>query len=417
MRWRLAAALVLGLALAGAAPAPVVAQRRPPPELTITPLKIDFGSLLWGVSFAGPEHGHAVGSYHSVFRTTDGGRTWTRQSTPLPTRDPSRGEAEDPSGQAFAAVSFVDADHGFSVSQTGVVVGTSDGGVTWRTLPTPPPSSVDGDWPGGIRPSAWSFNAVSFVDPMTGYVVGHDGVILATADGGLSWTYQGKPQYGILRDATFVDEAHGQVVGTSTGRFDEVRYTTLATNDGGETWQATVADTVDAVPISMSGIAVTVPMHAVAVGAGGRILVTFDEGKTWRLRRNGTNENLYDVAFADRRRGVAVGGVNFQGDSRAIVLATNDAGESWTAFPAPEFGWFQSVTFATPTTGYAVGCTDVVRANGDSGCDAAVIRIDFPELEASLEEPVSSGGSPLPLVLLGAAVLLAGAGLLLARRR
>jgi photosystem II stability/assembly factor-like uncharacterized protein len=415
MRLRLAAALVLALALAAAQPAPGLAQRIPQPEQTITPLNIDFKSLLFGVSFPDADHGYAVGAYHSIFRTADAGQTWTRVSTPLPTREPSPGEAEDPSGQAYSAASFADADHGFAVSAIGVVVRTSNGGATWDTLTTPAPSSVEGDWPGDVRPSAWSFNGVSFIDSDRGYVVGHDGLILSTADGGMNWTYQGKPQYGILRDVEFVDDSHGQIVGTGTGRTDQVLYTTLGTNDG-EIWQANMAATDDVTPTGLLGVAVTVPTHAVAVGEAGRIFVTFDEGKTWRLRRNGTNEYLYDVAFADRRRGIAVGGVNFQGDSRAIVLATNDAGEHWTAFPEPDFGWFQAVTFASPSTAYAVGCVDVVN-NGLQSCAAAVARIDFPELDASVEQPVSSGGSALPFLLLGAAIVIAGAGLLLARRR
>lgn len=416
MKLRLAAALLLAVALAAAAPAPGLAQRLPPPQLTITPQKIDFKSLLFGVSFADADRGYAVGAYHSVFRTDDAGMTWNRLRTPLPTRDPAPGEANDPSGQAYSAVSFVDPDHGFAVSAIGMVVSTSDGGASWNTMTTPAPASVDAAWPGDVRPSAWSFGGVSFVDREHGAVVGHDGVILVTGDGGQTWTYQGKPAYGILRDTEFVDEFHGQVVGVGSGRSDQVVYTTLGTNDAGETWQVNVADSVDVVPTNLSGVAVTVPMHAIAVGEGGRIFVTFDEGKTWRLRRSGTNETLHDVAFADRRRGIAVGGVNFQGDNRAILLATNDGGEHWTAFPEPDFGWFQSVTFASPTTAYAVGCVDITF-NGIGSCTAGVARIDFPELDAAVEEPVSSGGSRLPLYLLGAAVLLGGGGLLVARRR
>lgn len=420
MTRRPTAALVLGLALAGTSPTPGMAQRVPPPVLTITPQQIDFRSDLFGVSFADADHGLAVGAYHRIFRTTDGGTTWSQQTTPLPTREPAPGATEDPSGQAYSAVSFIDPMHAVAVSGDGSVVATADGGTTWELKPTPPPGSVDARWPGDIRPRTWGFNGVSFVDPQHGYVVGHDGLILATEDGGTTWTYQGNPQYGILHDVDFVDRLNGQVVGTASGRPDEIRYTTLGTNHAGETWQATLATKLgdEAVPINMFGIAVTVPMHAVAVGEAGRILVTFDGGKTWRNRRSGTNETLYDVAFADRRRGVAVGGVDFQGDHRAIVLATNDGGESWTAFPEPEFGFFRSVTFGSPTTAYAVGCIDTFNGTDRQTCTAAVVKIDFPEPDGSLlEEPGPSGSSRLPLLLLGGAGLVAATGFLLARRR
>lgn len=431
MTRRLAAALAMGLALSGASATPGLAQRIPPPELTLTPKTLAYESSLWGVSFPDAQNGFAVGAYHSIFRTADGGDTWVRLNDPLPRREPepydhAHRDAGDPTNGAYMGVSFVDADHGVVVSNDGFVLATSDGGNTWQTRPTPHPSTIDVVYPDNVAPKAWSFQKVSFVSRDHGYVVGASGVILATADNGLSWTYRGKPQYGNIRDVHFVDEFHGQVVGANTGRPDAVKYTTLSTNDAGESWQVNLAGKPgdDASPLNMAAVAVTVPMHAVAVGEFGQVFVTFDEGKTWRTRRSGTNENLRDVAFADRRRGIAVGGVNFQGDNRGIVLATNDGGESWTAFPQPDVGFFTSVSFASPTTAFAVGCADRVfdvLIEGVSErigtCHAAVTKIDFPELDASIEAPQSSGGSRLPLFLLGAAVLVAGAGLLLARRR
>ncbi|HVL05104.1 MAG TPA: hypothetical protein VM388_03900 [Acidimicrobiales bacterium] len=419
MSRRLAAGLVFGLALSAAAPAPGLAQRIPPPKLTVTPLTLDVPWTLWGVSFPDPDVGYAVGSYHTIFKTTDGGATWARQQNPLPTRDPGpdRIGVDDPGVLALTAVSFVDPAHGVAVSGSGSVVVTDDGGTTWTARATPAPSTVPVTWPEARPPAAWSFNGVSFTDRDHGYVVGHLGLILATADGGRTWEYRGDPRYGILHDVAFVDPFHGQIVGRNTGRPDAIRYTTLGTNDAGAAWQHNLAATDDdASALNMQGVAVTVPMHAVAVGDAGRVFVTFDEGKTWRIRRSGTTENLHDVAFADRRRGVAVGGINFQGDLRAVLLATNNGGESWTEFPQPDVGYFTSIDFASPTTAFAVGCADTVR-NGESGCDAAITKIDFPELDASVEEPVSSGGTRLPLYLLGTAALVAGAGLLVARRR
>jgi photosystem II stability/assembly factor-like uncharacterized protein len=422
---RLAAALALGLALAATSVTPGRAQRLQPPRLSFTALKVSespggpvYGSTLFGVSFPNADTGYAVGAYHSIFKTTDGGATWARQPNPLPTRAPKKGDAEDPAGQALTAVSFTSPDHGVAVATIGGILVTSDGGATWSIRQPPAPASVGAAFPNNIPPTSWSLTGVSLTDANNGYVVGITGLILSTADGGATWVYRGNPRYGDLQDVKFVDEFHGQIVGRVTGRADGINFTTIGTNDAGDSWQENKASTPgDAVSaLNMSGVTVTSPMHAVAVGDFGRIFITFDEGKTWRNRRSGTNEALTDVAFADRRRGIAVGGINFQGDLRGVVLATNDGGESWTPFPQPDVGYFTSVTFGSQNTAYAVGCTDTVR-EGDGVCDAAAVRIDFPELDAAIEEPVSSGGSRLPLYLLGAAVLVAGAGLLLARRR
>jgi photosystem II stability/assembly factor-like uncharacterized protein len=413
---RRAAVLALGLGLAFVSAGPGLA-RQAAPHLAFTPQDVDFGSSFSGVSFTDGQHGHSVGAYHSIFGTVDAGLTWVREQNPLPTREPTRGEDVplDARNQSFAAVSFVDADHGHAVSDDDGVVATSDGGRTWVLQATPRPSTVGAIWPQNFAPSGWGFGGVSFTDPDHGYVVGHDGLILATIDGGATWSYQGDPRYGILAGVSFADQYHGQVVGRVTGRPDQVSYTTLSTDDG-EKWQPLTAvkqgDPVS--PVNLTAVAVSGPLHALAVGNNGRIFVTFDEGKTWRNRRNGTNEDLLAVAFADDRRALAVGSVNFQGDLRAQVLATADGGQTWTAYPSPQFADLEGVDFADPSTAYAVGCKTITTG---VGCvQAGIVKIDFPELDLDVEQPAASGRSVLPFVLVGGALVVAAAGILVARR-
>jgi photosystem II stability/assembly factor-like uncharacterized protein len=413
---RRAAVLVLGLGLAAASAGPGLT-RQAAPHLTFTPQDVDFGSTLSGVSFADGQHGHAVGAYHSIFGTADG-QTWVREDNPLPTRDPrgDPGLATDPRTQSYTAVSFVDAGHGHAVSNDDGVVATTDGGLTWALQPTPRPATVGATWPLNVAPSGWGFGAVSFTDPDHGYVVGHDGLILATTDGGATWAYRGDPRYGILTGVSFADQYHGEVVGRVTGRPDQVSYTTLGTDDG-EKWEPhTAAKQGEPVsPVNLTAVAVSGPLHALAVGNNGRIFVTFDEGKTWRNRRNGTNEDLAAVAFADDRRALAVGSVNFQGDLRAQILATADGGQTWTAYPSPQFADLQGIDFADPSTAYAVGCKTLTPGVGCVA--AAVVKIDFPEVDLDVEQPAASGRSVLPFVLLGGALVVAAAGIVVARRR
>jgi photosystem II stability/assembly factor-like uncharacterized protein len=410
-------ALPLALALAGTSARPGLAQRAPPPRLTFTPQPIDFGSVLFGVSFADSRNGHVVGAYHAILGTTDGGQTWVRRENPLPTRDPRTAlpGPVDPRDQALLSVAFPDATHGFAAASDDGILATSDGGVTWTLKRTPRPRDVDAVWIDEI-PSAWNFTSLSFVSPSTGYVVGFDGLILATSDAGATWRYQGDPRYGILWDVSFVDEVHGHVVGDGTGRSDQVVYTTLLTADGRK-WEPRSAAGRDArvAANNLSAVAMTTVRHAVAIGNGGRAFVTFDEGKTWRVARNGTNERLAGLAFAqDGRRGLAVGAVDFQGELRAIILATTDRGQSWSPYPAPEYGDFHAVDFADDRTAFAVGCVEHT-----SPCrNAAVVKIDFPQLEPGEEDETSSSTVPvLPLAMVGAALLVGATGLLVSRRR
>jgi len=64
------------------------------------------------------------------------------------------------------------------------------------------------------------------------------------------------------------------------------------------------------------------PTQAIAVGRGGAILLTTDQGATWELENSGTIEDLYGVTFSDSLNGIAVG-------DKSTVIKTTDGGHSW----------------------------------------------------------------------------------------
>jgi len=423
MSGRTAAGLVaaaLALTVTGGVTTAGAAQEVAPPRLTVTALANPVPTTLFGASFPDPTHGYVVGASHTIFATADGGQTWAQQDTPLPSafadgelvEEPST-EATDPTKASFSDVDFVDADHGYAVSTSDAILTTSDGGRTWAEVPTPRPLEVRSDWPKGV-PSGWQFNAVSFVDRNVGLVVGEQGVIFRTLDGGATWAYQGDPVYGRLTDVDFLDEVHAEIVGTVIGP-DEETYLALGTVDGGETWtfQRSGNPADDDIPINLQAIGFLGEPRRIVAAGGGRIFVSFDGGDTWRSRRSGTLERLEGVAFADRRRGLAVGSVVFPDSARGQILATNDGGQTWYPRPTPEADYPVAVTFADPTTAYVVGCQ-----GGIAPCrQGAILRVDFPELELEVEQPQPSNSRLLPLVLVGGALVVVAGGFLVARRR
>jgi len=408
---RRSAAALLGLALVAvtASPAqPGGAQDAPAPRLTVTALAVPATTIVTGISFPDPAHGYAVAADNSVFATVDGGQSWASVPTPLPVLDlatagPSNGLID---------VDFTDAEHGHIVTSGDKVLATSDGGKSWVVQPTPRPSEVTATWPFG-PPSAWNFNAIDFVDRDNGFAVGSAGVILATGDGGATWTYQGNPGFGQLFDVAFIDAQHGEIAGDLRGR-DEDAFTALATADGGKTWapQRAGGPADPGTPVNFLAVALTEPRHAVVAGRSGRIFVTFDAGRTWRNRRSGTEERLNSVAFADSRRGLAVGEIDFQGELRAQILATNDGGQSWTQRPSPEAAALSEATFADPTTAYVVGCATAVGT-----CrKGTILRVDFPVFAGPVDQESPSSGLPfIPLLLVALAVAVVFGGIRLAR--
>jgi len=100
------------------------------------------------VTFVGADKGWVVGERGAIFHTEDGGRTWTRQEKGVPVvRALAKGETRhrdvvpeletEPDRLALFAVRFVDAERGWAVGYyadvaESVVIGTADGGATWR---------------------------------------------------------------------------------------------------------------------------------------------------------------------------------------------------------------------------------------------------------------------------------------------
>ncbi|MBM3147408.1 MAG: hypothetical protein FJ000_05890 [Actinobacteria bacterium] len=179
--------------------------------------------------------------------------------------------------------------------------------------------------------------ACDFVSPTTGWVVGEHGVVLRTVNAGRLWHRQRSSRLRAerLHDVDFVDRSRGWAVG-SGGLI-------LVTRDAGASWLRRSSDrTVD-----LRAVAATGPDSAVVVGwsgpAGapvGEILRSADSGSTWVGVGAWPGTRLHDVVFADRSHGWAVGSGPAVGSGAAaesaVVLATGDGGQTWTAAAGPE---------------------------------------------------------------------------------
>ncbi|MCC6484511.1 MAG: hypothetical protein IT209_06665, partial [Armatimonadetes bacterium] len=101
---------------------------------------------------------YAVGDAGTILKTTDGGATWTAQTSP--TSNNLRG------------VSAPTALFAFAVGDGGVIIKTSDGGATWTSVTSPTTSKL---------------TACFFRDTKTGWIVGEGGKLYRTTNGGASW--------------------------------------------------------------------------------------------------------------------------------------------------------------------------------------------------------------------------------------
>ncbi|MDZ7344073.1 MAG: T9SS type A sorting domain-containing protein, partial [candidate division KSB1 bacterium] len=100
--------------------------------------------------------GWAVGARNTIIKTTNGGTTWTPQTSGITTSSPT-----------LNAVHFIDANTGWIVAVGGTIQKTTNGGDTWSVLNLPTPS----------------LNAIYFMDSENGWGAGVIGAILKFSSG------------------------------------------------------------------------------------------------------------------------------------------------------------------------------------------------------------------------------------------
>ena len=243
-----------------------------------------------------------------LFRTDDGGATWTR--------------VWHQPGTFIRALGFVDAKRGFlgnvgnaypGVTDTTPLYRTVDGGVTWTPV----------DLGGAVVPGICAIDVLRtrsiYQGRLRDRVVIHaagrvsgPAKLLRSTDDGDTWTSVPLPEEaGMVLDVKFLDASTGFVFAGTSGDARESEALILKTRDGGLTWRT--------------------------VYRSGRKL-----------------ENIWKGSFADGRTGFATVQSYDPARSQQVVVRTTDRGETWRELPlvedakARQFG----IGFATPRLGW-----------------------------------------------------------------
>ncbi|MEO6876181.1 MAG: YCF48-related protein [Opitutaceae bacterium] len=190
-----------------------------------------------------------------------------------------------------------------AVGEGGTIIRSSDSAQTWQK---------------SVVPVSSTLTSVSFaLDALHGWAVGHDAVILATADGGETWhqQWQGENSATWLLDVYAVDEHRVIAVGKN-GLYVE-------TSDGGSTWterKLLARDThLNRISRGPSGTLYLAGEH----GTGLRSL---DAGLTWTALSSPSPETLYGILPLGPKALLAYGG-SMAGD---VYRSEND-GRTWSA--------------------------------------------------------------------------------------
>ena len=166
------------------------------------------------VYFTNATHGFIAGGNPSndaittLLESKDAGATWSI--------------IKDGLGPMLNDVYFYDKDNGIAVGNNGLVMKTADAGATWTTV------TISGN--AGTR----TLNSVHFATNSKGFIVGghpsNDSIqtILKTTDGGASWSTEKDNVNPMLQDVYFHTASIGMIVGNNGA--------VLETKDGGDNW-------------------------------------------------------------------------------------------------------------------------------------------------------------------------------------
>jgi photosystem II stability/assembly factor-like uncharacterized protein len=249
---------------------------------------------------ASTAHALSIADSSRIYRTTDGGRTWSLRW--FATRK----------GTFLDALRFWDARHGIAMSDPVdgkfLVLTTNDGGSSWQEIPAERiPSAMPGEGGFAASGSCIAVYGQSHVWIVSGGASAAR--IYHSGDRGKSWVVHDTPLRAGIASAgafsvAFRDALHGGIAGGDYAKPDLRGRNLAVTNDGGITW--TLTDSAASPAGYRSAVAFVPDTRAntmVAVGLTGTD-VSIDGGRSW-MSADTTAYN--SVFFASRSAGWAVG--------------------------------------------------------------------------------------------------------------
>ncbi|MDY0836028.1 WD40/YVTN/BNR-like repeat-containing protein [Pseudomonas sp. SED1] len=189
-----------------------------------------------------------------------------------------------------------------AVGDRGHILYSDDQGATWSQAKVP---------------TRQLLTAVFFADDQHGWAVGHDAQILATTDGGLSWTqqFQDLKREAPLLDVWFKDASNGFAVGAYGALIE--------TTDGGKTWDD-VSDRLDNEDqFHLNAIAQVKDAGLFIVGEQGSMFRSHDEGQTWEKLEGPYEGSLFGVIGTAHAQTLLAYGL------RGNLFRSTDFGSTW----------------------------------------------------------------------------------------
>jgi len=359
MARRLFAALATLLVLACASTPPAPPAPKLPDVANYEWVKLDtepYKGKQDDIVFVTPDVGWYVNGAGKIFKTTDGGRTWT-----LKLHKP---------GTYFRCIAFVDEKRGFAgnigpdyfpgVTDATPLYETRDGGETWTAVTT-----ISGPVPKGlcaidvVRQPFINAGVLDHKVTITAAGrVGGPAFLLTSTDGGEHWQSADLSSVaGMLLDVKFLDEKNGFLAAATKANVAESNALILRTDDGGKSWTKVYqsarpyeATWKMSFPTRSVGY-VTIQSYDPDKNVSQRYVAkSHDGGRSW-VELPVVNDHAFrefGIAFLDANTGW-IGG-------STTGVETRDGGATWTPVAMGRaVNKIRLVGDATSFAGYAIG--------------------------------------------------------------
>jgi photosystem II stability/assembly factor-like uncharacterized protein len=306
-------------------------------SMPINPTESSCPTDVASFSFSDPNTGYVELDDGTILYTSDGGQTiQAKTSAPI-----NGGTATD--------LDFVSPTTGFAVS------GSSDGtggGLIERTTDSANSWTQVGSTPHGL-------GAITFVTPTQGFAVGDDDTLLASSDGGATWTTEpltlpaGSGPFDLSQISC--SSATTCLISTQDGK------ELIRTADGGMT--GTIVSPSSQL---LSDVAFSTGSNVVGVGADGATVLSADGGLTF------PNVISSDLGFKlnDGGAGIVAGGAAgsayITGTNGQIAATVND-GAGWSLLRVPTTNDVQDVAFPTTSAGFELESDGTLRTTTNGG--------------------------------------------------
>jgi photosystem II stability/assembly factor-like uncharacterized protein len=218
-----------------------------------------------------------VGDGGTILKSTDGGRSFVKSV--YTSRHKASRDVQNPAREIdLYSVQFTDADYGYIVGDSGLILASTNGGSSWREQRSGTDSQL--------------FH-LSFQGDR-GWVVGTGGVILHTDDAGRNWYAQRSGSGDDLNRVYLINDKVGLITGDNG--------LLLRTENGGATWERVSLNIRE----PLFGMSFIDKKTGWVVGYNGRIIRTYDGGRNWVEQDSATTGDLFSVSFY-KNRGYAIG--------------------------------------------------------------------------------------------------------------